>query len=147
LGSGAVLGNLAFLTWQNAFVVGSLIVAILVWVEAQLLQNNHGKLPQTRFFGSISALTSLWLLVSGIGLWFLDFDRLAIAVPVVYGIYCVVGWFYGARLINGDNISDDPSDWVIPVPYLTFCKSFAVAYTVLCMFVLLSPVLIPNFLL
>ena len=116
MGSGAVLGNLAFLTWQNAFVVGSLIVAILVWVEAQLLQNNHGKLPQTRFFGSISALTSLWLLVSGIGLWFLDFDRLAIAVPVVYGIYCVVGWFYGARLINGDNISDDPSDWVIPVP-------------------------------
>ncbi len=135
----------AFLTWQNAFVFGSLIVAILVWTEAQLLQNNEGKLPQTRLFGGVSALTSLWLLVCGVGLWLLEFDSLAIAVPVMYGIYCVAGWFYGARLIRHND--PDPSEWIIPVQYLTFCKSFAVAYTALCVFVLLSPMLIPNFLL
>lgn len=144
---GAILNIWDFLTWQNAFVVGSLIVAVLVWTEAQLLQDNDGKLPQTRFFSGVSVLTSLWFLACAVGLWLLDFDRVAIAVPVMYGVYCVAGWFYGARLIKGDNIGDDPSEWVIPVPYLTFCKSFAVAYTLLCVFVLFAPMLIPNFLL
>lgn len=116
------------------YVVASLIIAILIWTESILLAKNQGKLPSTALFSVISVLTSSWLVVSGVALYFLDFHGVMMSVPVVYGIYSVMGWIYGARLI--DDVPDDPKDFVVPAKYLTYSKSFALVFAGLCVAVL-----------
>lgn len=127
--------------FEVLYVVASLIVAVLIWVEASLLDKNEGKFPTTGAFALISFITSSWLIVSGIALYFLEFDRFAISVPVVYGIYSVAGWVYGARLMGDTGVPDDPMEFVVPVKYLSFSKSFALVFAGLCVFVLASPYL------
>lgn len=124
-------------TLENLYIVASLIVAVLIWVESQMLDKNAGKFPDNGIFSMISLLTSAWLVVSGAALYFLEFGRFAISVPVVYGIYSVMGWFYGARLMQDTGIPDDPRDLVVPVKYLAFSKSFSLVFTGLCVFVLI----------
>ncbi|OOR88270.1 hypothetical protein B0181_08495 [Moraxella caviae] len=124
---------------QTAFVAASLVIALLIWVESGLLERNDGKLPETGIFGIASLLTSVWVLVSAAALYFLELDRFAISVPVVYGIYSVAGWFYGAKLIAKTDVPDDPMDIIVPAKYLAFSKSFALVYGLLCVFVLASP--------
>lgn len=117
---------------ETLYVIASLMVAILIWVEAMLLDKNNGKLPTTGAFGLISLVTSAWLVVSGVALYFLEFDRFAISVPVVYGIYSLMGWIYGARLMADTGIPEDPMDFTVPVKYLSFSKSFALIFALLC---------------
>lgn len=111
------------------YVIASLVVAVLIWVEASLLHKNQGKFPTTRLFAVVSLITSSWLLVSGVALYFLEFEGIAKAVPVVYGIYSVMGWIYGARLME---VPDDPRDLVVPDKYLSYSKSFSLVFTGLC---------------
>lgn len=106
-----------------------------------MLGKNSGKFPRNGIFGMISLVTSSWLIVSGVALYFLEFDRLAISVPVVYGIYSLMGWIYGARLMGDTGVPDDPMEFTVPVKYLAFSKSFAFTFALLCLFVLVSPYL------
>lgn len=109
-----------FITFVNTlsdfevlYVVASLAIAILTWVECSWVLRNKGKLPKSNVFAVISLMTSSWLVVSGLALFFLDFRGLMMSVPVVYGIYSLMGWIYGARLISVADI-DDPMDLVLP---------------------------------
>lgn len=123
-------------TAENLYIVGSLMVAIMIWVENTMLANNAGKLPRSRLFAIISFWTSAWVVVSAAVLYFLTFDRFAISVPVVYGLYSVMGWIYGARLMKDTGMPDDPRDLVVPVKYLSYAKSFALVFFVFCALIL-----------
>ena len=123
------------------YVACSLVIAVLIWIESAMLEGNGGKFPEHSTFGVISLLTSVWLVISGLALYFLELGRFAVSVPIVYAIYSVAGWVYGARLMKDVAIPDDPRDMVVPLSYLSYSRGFAVAFAVLCVFVLMSPYL------
>lgn len=131
---------MVFMGFEWAFVAASAVVAVLVWVESGWILKNAGKLPESGAFAAISLITSSWLVVSGLALFFLELDNLQMSVATVYGLYCVAGWFYSAKLISLTDI-DDPRDLVIPEKYLNFSRSFALVFLALCIFVLLVPTL------
>ena len=120
------------------YVGGSLLIAFCIFIEVTMLKRNAGKIPKQKFFGIVSLLTSAWSFLSFAALYFLEFDRWAISVPVAFSIYSVLGWFYGIKLMKGTDISIDPEDLIVPEKYLTFCASFALVFAGLCIFVLMQ---------
>lgn len=120
------------------YILASLIIAILIWVESAWVARNGGKIPQNNFFAVISILTSSWLIVSGLALYFLEFDGVLMSVPVVYGVYSLLSWIKGAKFI-GDDLPDDPKDIIFPRKYLTYSQSFALVFAVLCVGMLALP--------
>lgn len=135
-----MMNLLSQIDFERAYVVASLLVAILVWVEASWVLHNKGKLPDSGTFAIISLITSSWLVASGLAMFFLQLDHLQMSVAAVYGVYCVAGWFYSAKLISLTDI-DDPMDLVMPDKYLDFGRAFALVFAVLCIFVLSVPYL------
>ncbi|WP_157073979.1 hypothetical protein [Moraxella oblonga] len=127
------------------YVLASLVIAVLTWIESTLIAKNNGKLPSSAFFAVISILTSSWFIISALALYFLDFDGVMISVPVAYGVYSVMGWFKGVRLM-GDDLPDDPKDIVLPTKYLTYTQSFALVFAGLCMAMLAHPYMDLSFL-
>ncbi|AKG17517.1 hypothetical protein [Moraxella bovoculi] len=128
------------LSFERIYILASAMIAVLIWIEASWMLKNAGKLPQSALFAWISLMTTAWLVVSGLALFFLDFNGLSMSVPVAYGIYSLMGWIYGARLISTKDI-DDPKDIILPANYLNFCRSFALVFALLCGFVLAKPYL------
>lgn len=122
------------------YVLASLVIAVLTWVESAWVTKNKGKLPQSTAFAIISILTSSWLIISGVALYFLEFQGLLICVPVVYGVYSLTSWFVGMRLM-GDDLPDDPADIVLPAKYLTYTQSFALVFGLFCVGILSLPYL------
>ncbi|OOR89794.1 hypothetical protein LP109_09160 [Moraxella bovis] len=120
------------------YVLASLVIAVLTWVESAWVTKNKGKLPQSTAFAIISILTSSWFIISGVALYFLEFQGLLICVPVVYGVYSLTSWFVGMRLM-GDDLPDDPKDIVLSTKYLTYTQSFALVFAVLCVSMLALP--------
>ncbi|MDO5651724.1 MAG: hypothetical protein Q4G13_06285 [Moraxella sp.] len=127
------------LTLEMVYVALSAVVAILVWVEAMLLRKNAGKLPDSMVFYAVSMTSSVWVVISAIALYFLDFVGVAISVPVAYGLYTLLGWVYSARLLGKDGLPDSPDDIVMPDKYLAFSQSFALVFFGLCTMVLFMP--------
>ena len=66
--------------YEYLYILASFIVAVLIWTESALVTKNGGRLPESTFFAVISIITSSWLVVSGVALYFLDFDGVAISV-------------------------------------------------------------------
>lgn len=135
-----MIGMFDELSFERIYILASAMIAVLIWIEASWMLKNAGKLPQSALFAWISLMTTAWLVVSGLALFFLDFNGLSMSVPVAYGIYSLMGWIYGARLISTKDI-DDPKDIILPVNYLNFCRSFALVFALLCGFVLAKPYL------
>lgn len=135
-----MIGMFDELSFERIYILASAMIAVLIWIEASWMLKNAGKLPQSALFAWISLMTTAWLVVSGLALFFLDFNGLSMSVPVAYGIYSLMGWIYGARLISTKDI-DDPKDIVLPAKYLNFCRSFALVFALLCGFVLAKPYL------
>lgn len=135
-----MIGMFDELSFERIYILASAMIAVLIWIEASWMLKNAGKLPQSALFAWISLMTTAWLVVSGLALFFLDFNGLSMSVPVAYGIYSLMGWIYGARLISTKDI-DDPKDIVLPANYLNFCRSFALVFALLCGFVLAKPYL------
>ncbi|MFA9486179.1 MULTISPECIES: hypothetical protein [unclassified Moraxella] len=125
-------------SFEQMFVMASAVVAVLVWIESSWTLKNAGKLPEVSAFAIISLISSAWFAASGLALFFLELDNLQMSVAAVYGLHCVAGWFYSAKLISATDI-DDPRDLVIPEKYLNFSRSFALVFLALCIFVLLVP--------
>lgn len=122
------------------YVLASFVVAILIWTESTLIAKNAGKLPESTIFAIISIITSSWLIISAMALYFLEFHGVAISVPVVYGVYSVLSWIKGARLM-GDDLPDDPKDIVLPANYLSYTQAFALVFAGLCGALLVQPYL------
>lgn len=111
-------------------------VAMLIWIEGQMLKRTEGKLPKSKFFQVSSLIDTFWLFVSIAVVYWLDFKSIEMAVPVAYWIYTISGWVYGSRLLKKSGLPDSPEDLVIPKPYIAFSQSFAAAFFALCVFVL-----------
>lgn len=115
------------------YVIASMIVAIGILIQGWFLYKNQGKLPNLPLFHLLSLLESCWVLVSGLALYFLDFDNLAICVPVVYLAYTLLGFFYASKTMSSKEAPPTTLDEiVIDTRYISFCQSFAVVYLGLC---------------
>lgn len=120
------------------YILASLAIAVLTWVESAWIRRNGGKLPESSTFAVISILTSSWFIISGVALYFLDFEGILISVPVVYGVYSLLSWVKGMRLI-GDDLPDNPKDIVLPTKYLIYTQSFALVFGLFCVAMLARP--------
>ena len=133
---------MSFPEWLNpqfAYIVGSAIVAVLIWIEGQMLKGNKGKLPKSSLFRISSLLDTAWFFISVAMLYVIDLTPLAVAVPAAYGIYTVFGWVYGTRLLKRRGIPDSAEDLVVPDKYIAYSQSFALIFFALCLLVLSSP--------
>lgn len=128
-----------WLTPQTAYIVLSAVVAVLIWIEGEMLKRNAGKLPKSSFFQFSSLIDTAWFFVSTVMLYMLDFTPLAITVPAAYGIYTVFGWIYGIRLLKRRGIPDSAEDLVVPTKYIAYSQSFALIFFGLCLLVLAAP--------
>ncbi|TXD96585.1 hypothetical protein ES754_10645 [Psychrobacter frigidicola] len=128
-----------WLTPQFAYIVLSAIVAVLIWIEGEMLKRNAGKLPKSSFFRFSSLVDTAWFFVSTVMLYMIDFEPLAIAVPAAYGLYTVYGWIYGTRLLKRGGIPDSAEDLIVPPKYIAYSQSFALIFFALCLLVLASP--------
>lgn len=134
-----------WLTPQFAYIVLSAVVAVLIWVEGEMLKRTNGKLPKSLFFQISSLIDTAWFFVSTIVLYMIDLMPLAIAVPAAYSIYTIFGWVYGTRLLKRKGIPDSPADLIVPSKYIAYSQSFALIFFALCLLVLASPWLpLPN---
>lgn len=128
-----------WLTPQFAYIVFSAVVAVLIWIEGEMLKRNDGKLPKSALFKFSSLLDTVWFFVSTLVLYIMDLAPLALAVPVAYSIYTVFGWIYGTRLLKRGGIPDSPEDLVVPLKYIAYSQSFALIFFGLCLLVLAAP--------
>ena len=128
-----------WLTPQFVYITLSAVVAVLIWIEGEMLKKTAGKLPESKFFHISSLLDTAWFFVSTVALYVIDLTPLAIAVPAAYSIYTVFGWIYGTRLLKSKGIPDSPKDLVIPIKYIAYSQSFSLIFFALCLLVLSSP--------
>ena len=128
-----------WLTPQFAYIAFSALVAVLIWIEGEMLKRNGGKLPKSSLFQISSLLDTVWFFVSVVMLYIIDLTPLAITVPAAYGIYTVFGWVYGTRLLKRKGIPDSPEDLIVPPKYIAYSQSFALIFFALCLLVLASP--------
>lgn len=121
---------------HHLYVLASTFIAVGIVIQNWLLRKNQGKLPDTTFFYLLSLLESCWAVVSGLALYFLDFDNLTICVPVSYLVYTVFGFFHASNTIDfKDNSNTMPTsldDIVIGHRHINFCQSFGLVFLGLC---------------
>ena len=127
-----------WLTPQFVYITLSAVVAVLIWIEGEMLKKTDGKLPKSKFFQISSILDTSWFFISVMMLYVIDLTPLAVTVPAAYGIYTTFGWIYGMRLLRRKGIPDSPKDLVIPAKYIAYSQSFALIFFALCVFVLAS---------
>lgn len=127
-----------WLTPEVAYVSLSAFVALLIWLEGQMLKKSAGKLPESKLFHISSLLDTVWFFISVVAFYYFDLNPLALAVPAAYGIYTVFGWVYGTRLLKRQGMPDSPKELVIPNKYIAYSQSFALIFFGLCVFVLLT---------
>lgn len=127
-----------WLTPQFVYVTLSAVIAVLIWIEGEMLKKTKGKLPKSKFFQISSFLDTVWFFISVVVLYAIDLTPLAIAVPAAYGLYTTFGWIYGTRLLKRKGIPDSPKDLVIPDKYIAYSQSFSLIFFALCLLVLSS---------
>lgn len=129
----------SWLDAQTIYVMLSAVIAILIWIEGQMLKQTDGKLPKSKIFHVSSLLDTAWFFVSLAVIYVLELESIAVAVPVAYGIYTLFGWVYGSRLMKKNGMPDSPEDLIIPMPYIAYSQSFALIFFALCLLVLALP--------
>ncbi|WP_435980065.1 hypothetical protein [Psychrobacter sp. DM4] len=134
-----LIPNPDWLTPQFIYVALSAVVAVLIWIEGEMLKTTDGKLPQSKFFQFSSLLDTAWFFISVMMLYIIDLTPLAVTVPAAYGIYTVFGWVYGTRLLRRKGIPDSAKDLIISVKYIAYSQSFSLIFFSLCLLVLAAP--------
>lgn len=125
------------LSMEFFYVIASMVVAVGVFLQGWFLSKNDGKMPDNSLFYIFSLLEMLWILVSALSLYFLEFDNLALCVPVSYLIYSLLSFFYGATdSINTETLPTNIEDIAVGQKYISFCQSFALVFLGLCVGVL-----------
>lgn len=121
-------------TFVSFYLIASACVAVGIWLQIVMLRKNLGKMPQSPLFHILSLFDSLWVLVSGVALYFLDFESFTISVPVVYTVYTILGFFYaGYTMGEQETLPSSPDEIVFDGRYLNFCQSFALVFFGLCL--------------
>lgn len=127
-------------SFEEIYIVLSAVVALGIWVEMVLIRRNDGKMPNSSVFHMLSLLDSLWVTVSVGVLYFLEFDALAITVPVGYIVNAVLSWIYAARIMGSkETLPSSPDEIVFDGRYLSFCQSFALVCFLMCSLILFVP--------
>ena len=130
-----------WLTPQFIYITLSAVVAVLIWIEGEMLKKTDGKIPNSKFFQISSIIDTSWFFISVVMLYTIDLTPIAVAVPAAYGLYTTFGWIYGARLLKRKGIPDAPKDLIIPAKYIAYSQSFSLIFFALCLLVLSSPLL------
>lgn len=125
--------SLSQFNWLVLYLIGLVIIAPLIGYHAIITLRHKGKTPESFIFALTSLLEGVWLLVSGLLLYYGEFSKLTYplkAAPTAYIVYCVFGWIYGLYLLKdeADNIKN-VDDIVMPTAYLQYSKGFAVIMT------------------
>ena len=108
---------------EVVFIALSLMIAIFVMIESTLLERNGGKLLlKNSIFMFISLSTSAWMVAACLAWYFLDLVGLGLVVAMVYPLYGLL------------------AEMALPKKYLSFCKSFGLVYSILCLTALLESV-------
>lgn len=138
-----ILGQIShLLSQQSIYVILSAVVAVIIYIEGEMLKKTNGRIPDSKFFHVSSIVDTLWFFISMAVVYFMELNSLALAIPAAYGIYTIAGWVYGSRLIRVNGVPDSPKDIIIPAKYIAFTQSFAIIFLSLCLFILVSPWLI-----
>lgn len=114
------------------YVAASMMVAVAIWLQNIMLKRCAGKLPDSPFFYILSMLDSVWVVVSCVAVYFLEFNSIVMSIPVAYMLYTFSSWVYAARTMNDGEIPTSPDDIVFADSYLSFCQSFAIVFFLLC---------------
>lgn len=122
-----------FTLWYFGICVG---MALLIMYEALLLKKLAGKFQGNNVLASISAFEFIWLMVSGVALYQLEFVGLSVIVPVVYILHNFVGWGYGMYLFKKEGLVEqleqgNEDDIAIPLKFTDFTLSFGLVFLVL----------------
>ncbi len=128
-----------WLTPQFVYLALSAVVAVLIWIEGEMLKRTEGKLPKSALFKFSSFLDTAWFFVSTMALYLIDLAPLAITVPIAYSIYTIFGWVYATRLLKRRGIPDSPEDLIVPPKYIAYSQSFSLIFFALCVLVIASP--------
>ncbi|PNK60145.1 hypothetical protein [Psychrobacter sp. FDAARGOS_221] len=116
---------------QLIFIMLSALVAVLIWIEGQMLKKTNGKIPKTAFFKFCAVVDFLWVPISIGAMYLFDMDGIYLTVPIAYQIYAVAGWVYSNRLFKRKG-TPDIEKFEISESYISFCQSFALVFFVLC---------------
>ncbi len=126
---------------ETLYIVFSELVAVIIWFEGITLRRTQGEMPSSTLFHIGSLIDTLWFFVSLGCMYYLEFQSIAMVVPIAYAIYKVFGLFYGTSLLSEQGIPDTPEDLIIPMKLVDYTQSFALIFFALCAFVLAFPTL------
>lgn len=125
--------DFAKVDWQATYLLCSIGVALLVIYEALMLYKTNGKLAEDSWVQSVTLLDIIWLIVSAVALYYVNFSPFAKIIPTIFIIYNVFGWGYSIYLLKDeiDEASlDDLENLIIPKPYIDYSMAFGVVSTV-----------------
>lgn len=119
------LNALKLISWEAVYLIGTVITGLFIGHNTLVIKKNEGKSPETLMMGIGSLLEGLWLLVSGLVLYYANFLPIVNAVPTAYILYAVFGWAYGFYLLKdqADTIYN-VEDIVMPQAYLNYSLAF-----------------------
>ncbi|WP_394260898.1 hypothetical protein [Moraxella boevrei] len=119
----------ADIDWQATYLLGSLVMAVLVIYEAINLYGSAGRLSEDSWVHLVSLLDVVWLIVSAVALYYVNFERFAMIIPTIFIVYNLFGWGYSMYLLKDDvdamNI-ETLEDIVVPKPYIDYSMAFGV---------------------
>lgn len=121
------LDSLKLVSWETVYLVGTVVAGLFIGQNAYVIKQHKGKAPETWMMGLGSLMEGLWLLVSGLVLYYANFLPMINAIPTAYVLYSVFGWAYGFYLLQDqtDTIFD-VEDIIMPDAYLNYSMAFAV---------------------
>lgn len=131
--------SLKLVSWETVYLIGLFIVAVLIGIQAKVTLAHQGKTPKATLFALTGLLEGIWLLISGLALYYGDFISVIRAAPMAYIIYCVFGWGYGLYLLQGEAADiKNIDDIVMPDAYLVYCMAFSIVAALLSVVLLLG---------
>ncbi|ELA08235.1 hypothetical protein MOMA_06726 [Moraxella macacae 0408225] len=115
--------------WQATYLLGSFVMTVLVLYEAVSLYRTGGKLSEDSWVHMVSILGVVWLIVSAVALYYVNFERFAMVIPTIFIVYNLFGWGYSMYLVKDDvdfMKIETVEDIVIPKPYIDYSMAFGV---------------------
>ena len=118
--------SLKLVSWETVYLIGTITTGWFIGQNALFIKRHDGKAPDTLMLGIGSLLEGVWLLVSGLVLYYANFLPMINAIPAAYILYSVFGWLYGFYLLKDQvNTSHDVEDITLPPAYLSYSLAFA----------------------
>lgn len=122
--------NFANIDWQASYLLFSLLIAMLIIYESIMLFRHNEQLPTNSIAQLVTLLDLIWLILSGIALYAINFHPVAKIVPILFIIYNLFGWFYGAYVLKDQINEQTIEEIVIPKRFIDYSMSFGIGVMV-----------------